>query len=329
MTVGEQQDPTEPTTSKLVWVPIGIGVSLVLAYWIYFGSMRNAPAGGPDSWGQFGDFLGGLLNPVVGTITIVLLVRTLLAQERAIRLQTQELAYARHDFEQQLVETRLSTQALADQHQAIVKQSFEQAFFAWLQSYRQLVEGLQAQNVAGQRRLIHLVQPLLASKHSSSRSEVLMLGRNPPYAELAAMYLTQTEKNNYVVSRFESAASAYQLLYANEHSSLGPLLRTLYRLIDWIDGSSLSGKDKWHYIAIVRSQLSWAEMMILAYNGTTARGNKFVPLMEKYALLDNLDAETDDLVAVMREAFLQKKPESFPYTEATFNSTTAKSALGL
>jgi len=319
MTAIDQKEPTEPTTSKLVLVPIGIGVVLVLAYWIYFGGIEKAPAGGPDSWGQFGDFLGGLLNPVVGTITIVLLVRTLLSQEKAIRLQTEELTLARADFEQQLAETRLSTQALADQHQAIVRQSFEQAFFAWLQSYREFVNSLNSGPLQGFQVLHHM-----ARTFESGRLEHVT-----DFPKWVNFHVSGSHQRSILQQRYETAQENYEASYKSNHTILGPLLRSLYRLIDWIDKSPIHVNDRWHYVAIVRSQLTWPEMMIVAFNGTTERGQKFVRLIEKYALLDNLEADTDMNIASMRGPFLERSPKGFPYSLKAFDSTVAKADLGI
>lgn len=139
-----------------------------------------------------------------------------------------------------------------------------------------------------------------------------------------------------LVERFERAAKGYETVYTAHHSDLGPMFRTLYRLLDWVDQSKISDKQKWHYIAIARSHLSWGEMYFLAFNGLTWRGRNFVPLMNKYALLDNLEDDTDDLVRVMREAFLTRPPKSilgnrnpWKYTPEVFNSGLAKVRLGI
>lgn len=67
-----------------------------LAYGLAF---NLNPPGQPEAWGQFGDYFGGLLNPLIGIITVVLVLRTLklTRQEakdtrRQMELQTQQLA---------------------------------------------------------------------------------------------------------------------------------------------------------------------------------------------------------------------------------------------
>ena len=51
-------------------------------------------------------------------------------------------------------------------------------------------------------------------------------------------------------------------------------------------------EERYKYTSIVRSQLSKYELVLLFYNCATTCGNeKFKPLVEKYALLKNLDKE--------------------------------------
>lgn len=52
-----------------------VGMTAAIASYIFFfGALEP---GGPKSWGEFGDFFGGVVNPIVGLATVVLVVRTL------------------------------------------------------------------------------------------------------------------------------------------------------------------------------------------------------------------------------------------------------------
>lgn len=55
---------------------------LVLLYFWQFGSQGLSPK--QDHWGQFGDFLGGTLNPVLGFTSVVLLALTLSEQRKML-----------------------------------------------------------------------------------------------------------------------------------------------------------------------------------------------------------------------------------------------------
>jgi hypothetical protein len=65
-----------------------VGVALFLTIAAYIFTFRTDPPGGPDSWAQFGEYLGGLANPIVGIATVFLLIRTLrLTRESSARTQ--------------------------------------------------------------------------------------------------------------------------------------------------------------------------------------------------------------------------------------------------
>jgi hypothetical protein len=54
---------------------------LCLAYWFAF---KALPFGGPDSWGQFGDYLGGILNPIVGLCTLLVALTVWQSQQKEL-----------------------------------------------------------------------------------------------------------------------------------------------------------------------------------------------------------------------------------------------------
>lgn len=64
---------------------IGLGLTLTTAYLIYFGMvLGQIPAQDAEKWGQFGDFVGGLLNPIVAFAAFYWLTQS-------VKIQKQEL----------------------------------------------------------------------------------------------------------------------------------------------------------------------------------------------------------------------------------------------
>lgn len=83
-----QNQPADNETNKLAFLPVlafGVGLGVVLAYVIYFGVWKKLPAGGPDAWANFGDYFGGLVNPVAGVVTVFLVFFTLKATRKEAR----------------------------------------------------------------------------------------------------------------------------------------------------------------------------------------------------------------------------------------------------
>jgi hypothetical protein len=122
------------------------------------------------------------------------------------------------------------------------------------------------------------------------------------------------------------AVSAYDLAFNKGISSFDALVRTLYRLFMWVDEYDLNEREKWHYVALIRAQLSWHELVFLLYNGMTEPGKKFVPLAERYALFDNLTPSDDFIVSYIIYASNKNAGVHalIPYTAASFNSEIAR-----
>ncbi len=98
-----------------IWkrVLFGVAACLVGAYLIYFGLiLEQKPAADADKWGQFGDFVGGLLNPIVAFAAFFWLTES-------VKLQKQELADTRAELkaaamaQQQQVENGRATIQIA------------------------------------------------------------------------------------------------------------------------------------------------------------------------------------------------------------------------
>lgn len=73
--------------------------------------------------------------------------------------------------------------------------------------------------------------------------------------------------------------------------------RLLYRILKYIDDSSknipeMTKNKRYEYTCIVRATLSQYELILLFYNCLSTNGNKkFKPLIEKYAIFNNLRVE--------------------------------------
>ncbi|MEJ5028808.1 hypothetical protein [Comamonas sp. MYb69] len=89
---GETKDQLD--TRVRVWkrVLFGVAACLVGGYLVYFGLILGQnPAKDADKWGTFGDFFGGLLNPIVAFAAFFWLTES-------VKLQKQELAETRAEL---------------------------------------------------------------------------------------------------------------------------------------------------------------------------------------------------------------------------------------
>lgn len=125
---------------SLIFVAIFFGSVLYGVYTDNFSSLFPVGIDDKDqraSWGALGDFFGGLLNPILTFLSLVLLAVTL-------RLNQIELSLSR----QELVETRKevanSSKALSEQAESLELQNFESTFFRMLELYNNRVDSLKS-----------------------------------------------------------------------------------------------------------------------------------------------------------------------------------------
>jgi hypothetical protein len=104
----------EDETNRLAFLPVlafGVGLVVILAYYVYFGVWKQLPAGGPDTWANFGDYFGGVVNPVAGVVTVFLVFFTLKATRKEARDTRTEMQEQRRFF--------VTQQRLTDLHRSL------------------------------------------------------------------------------------------------------------------------------------------------------------------------------------------------------------------
>lgn len=83
---------------KIVYGAAGIFVVVLLAYvWNFFGH----DIGGSTEWAQFGDYMGGVINPILGFITVYLLLQSLNFQSTEVQLTRDEMQRGNDIYESQ------------------------------------------------------------------------------------------------------------------------------------------------------------------------------------------------------------------------------------
>lgn len=110
----------------------GFGALLILSYVIYFGVLLGQnPAKDADKWGQFGDFFGGMLNPLVAFAAFYWLTQS-------VKIQKTELELARKAAEESSL--ALKQQVLVSRESVNIA-----AATALLNTHQQEIEGRQQQ----------------------------------------------------------------------------------------------------------------------------------------------------------------------------------------
>lgn len=291
-----------------------------------------------EDLGQFGDYFGGILNPIFGFSSFIALLITIVFQAKELKLSRKELELTRDELSK-------SASALASQNKAIELQSFEQTFFSWLSTYRELLTSISVAATLTRNE----GRAALHSLWSSNLSAYAICNSMYLYNDASNVHHLKPEFNSTYANNFDSLShykkieivadvkqnivanyihQIWCLLYKNEEYQLDSLFRTSYKLISWIDTQPterLTNQQKWLYISIFRSQLSQIEMVFLYYNGLTGSGKKFKELIEKYALFDNLTLDSDIGMKVMSKYF---DTQNY-YTPTAFNSEIARNELNV
>ncbi|QFY43421.1 hypothetical protein F6R98_13005 [Candidatus Methylospira mobilis] len=76
-------------------------MSIVAVFGIYFYAFHSPLNHESSAWGDFGDFIGGTLSPILTFVSIIALVHT-------IELQRQQLQIARKELKNSKIEVRLT-----------------------------------------------------------------------------------------------------------------------------------------------------------------------------------------------------------------------------
>jgi hypothetical protein len=230
----------------------------------------------PEEAGQWGDFFGGITNPILTFMTFIAIIIT-------INLQIQELRETREELKR-------SANALTEQHKILEKQTFESAFFQMLNLHNSIVNSIKIEYnereglMSGQTRLI---------KHQLSGRESFV----------GFLYKLEEIYNQHEgwKDEIKKLDRSYNNFWRQYQSHLGHYYRYLYNIIKLVDQSNF---DKDSYMKLIRAQLSDQELILLFYNCLAGAGENFKIYISRYNMLDNMPPSLllkADHVALMSE----------------------------
>lgn len=109
-----QQTQTHESDTSFRWLVILLAIIAASLLGLYFMNF-NGDWGNQGDFGAFGDFLGGVLNPILGFATVGLLIWSLKLQMNELALSRQELTLTRQELAETKKETSLSRKAMEEQ----------------------------------------------------------------------------------------------------------------------------------------------------------------------------------------------------------------------
>ena len=183
------------------------------------------------NFGTFGDFLGGVLNPILTFLSFMALLFTIILQQREIHSAKKDAI----NLQREKLEQRLSEE----------RRQFENTFFQMLAIHNTIVNSMDVDRGKSKNKL--------HGRDCFKHFRDLMLDA----------YKRASEDDE--LKRSIAAHDAVWVLYQND---LGHYYRYLYNIIRFINESDVK---KMRYIRILRAQLSDFELLVLFYNGPLAK----------------------------------------------------------
>jgi Putative phage abortive infection protein len=265
--MGQIQDNDEEREALPWWIII---VSLILlscvGSFIAYGYVH--PQTFKDN-GTWGDFVGGLLNPLLTFLTVIGLLFTIHLQQRELRLTRKEL--------------EKSSNALEAQNLTTKRQRFENTLFSMIEMLNQIVNAMDVGNGeyrnSGRDCFIYFYGKLQQTYNNIYRTNI---DKN------LGVFASFTKIDDNLSHDIGRIVHSYDNFYNENQSDLGHYFRVLYNIFRYIDQSEFADGI---YAKILRAQLSNQELLIIFYNNATERGKAFGALAERFELYDNMDTE--------------------------------------
>lgn len=253
-------------------IPFFVIVMIWLYYpvWIYykypFGEIVNGK-GFIDELGPFGDVYGALNTLFSGLAFAGLII--------SIRLQSKELSETREELKEQSEQFRRQTEGL-------VKQTFESTFFKLLKMYGDAVGQIKIESQSatpgmyGRQTQVMVGVSAITFFNEKQSDSFLWLAKKENFSSLK------------YDERMESAINA-----KNNAGTLYSYVRTLERILYFVEKSALTKKDKTFYLSIFSAQLSSSEMLFIFLYGIHGKSG-VKSLIENVGLLSNFDLGLKD-----------------------------------
>ncbi|MHA2367166.1 MAG: putative phage abortive infection protein [Candidatus Hodarchaeales archaeon] len=232
---------------KILVILIFVGITFYIgALSFYFYNFNGGLVHEQDKWGQFGDYIGGTLNPLFAFLALIALLLTVVLQSRELKLSTKELAE--------------SSKALKEQSQALNLQNYESTFFQMIRLHHEIVNTMIGYefNITRQGRACF---------------------ESVYFRKFKNEYYPDAVNENQGSDPLTISISAYDKFFNNYQHDVGHYFRNLYTIYKFVDDSAVENKKD--YTRIIRAQLSSCELSLLFYNSLLDKNKNFMIFIEK------------------------------------------------
>ena len=121
--------------NRLLWILGGAAVAaFLIVLGLYISYFKNLSVTNDSAtWGTFGDYLGGTLNPIISFLALIGLLYT-------IHQQAQEMKATREELKQAAEQQRQQVEQQSRQSEIFNLQQFESTFFSLLEQHNKVIE---------------------------------------------------------------------------------------------------------------------------------------------------------------------------------------------
>jgi uncharacterized membrane protein len=284
----EEQETRKLITSGIIAVLTAATVA-ILALTLYTLNFGSSLSSDRNDWGVFGDYLGGILNPVVGIVTVYLVLMTLIVQ--------------RKELNNSLKEMKKSTAALKIQNTAIGEQTFQNTFFNWINSYNNIVSNTEWTGPIGGPPYRGLAALNQLYKHTLINESVIRrLGGNLSTADFNSLFDTSFIADEQAASLAEKIILETWLATKTTREDYFQVgFRSLLSIMSWVamqPSHRVSQHRKYECFRIIESQLSNAEKVFLLYESWNLRGSQ-INAIKNYKIVISLEQSNDPFAKFM------------------------------
>lgn len=246
---------------------IAIAVLLINLTSFYFATETT-----PVSFGSFGDFFGGILNPIFTFLMLISLVVTIV-------LQKNELSLARKEFSR-------TADSLHSQNQNLELQRFENTFFKLLDYYEHCRNDVQC----------IIMNTNITTQGRDAFKSMFEIFRDEYMSDTIMKNYGQINQPSFSIKgnchNLDGIKDAYDKFYSDRYGEeLGQYFLTIYNILKFVDRAK-SIESKKLYSNLLRAQLSRYELLLLFYNVISFdKENKMKPLIMRFGIMKYLDSQ--------------------------------------
>jgi hypothetical protein len=136
------KDKNSSKLKILNWILVVAIFLFIGLIFIYFFNIFPLDATEKGTWGTFGDFIGGTLNPLFALFSLFAIIYTIKIQTKELELSREELEATRKELEGSRIAQQEQSKSLKLQNKATKNQIFENTFFKLIELFNEELKKL-------------------------------------------------------------------------------------------------------------------------------------------------------------------------------------------